>query len=66
MVLVVLPLAFAMLVVVLERLVAVKGVIVDEVTVAVVSVAVIGGVVAVVVGLTMVLSVVSADEGVAD
>ena len=66
MVLVVLPLAFAMLVVVLERLVAVKGVIVDEVTVAVVSVAVIGGVVAVVVGLTMVLPVVSADEGVAD
>ena len=66
MVLVVLPLAFAMLVVVLERLAAVKGVIVDEVAVAVVSVAVIGGVVAVVVGLTMVLSVVSADEGVAD
>ena len=66
MVLVVLPLAFAMLVVVLERLVAVKGVIVDEVAVAVVSVAVIGGVVAVVVVLTMVLSVVSADEGVAD
>ena len=66
MVLVVLPLAFAMLVVVLERLVAVKGVIVDEVAVAVVSVAVIGSVVAVVVGLTMVLSVVSADEGVAD
>ena len=66
MVLVVLPLAFAILVVVLERLVAVKGVIVDEVAVAVVSVAVIGGAVAVVVVLTMVLSVVSADEGVAD
>ena len=66
MVLVVLPLAFAILVVVLERLVAVKGVIVDEVTVAVVSVAVMGGAVAVVVGLTMVLFVVSADEGVAD
>ena len=66
MVLVVLPLAFAILVVVLERLVAVKGVIVDEVAVAVVSVAVIGGAAAVVVVLTMVLSVVSADEGVAD
>ena len=58
---VVLPLALAMLTVVLERLVLVKGVIADAVVVAVVSVSVSRDVVIVAVGLTLVVSVFSPD-----
>ena len=66
MVSVVLPLAFAMLVVVLDRLVVVEAVIANEVVVAVVSVAVIGDAVAVLVELVIVLSVFGAGVGVVD
>ena len=67
MVSVVLSLAFALLAVVLERLVLVKGNIVDGVVAAVFSMSVIRDtVVVVVLGLKVVLSVVSADVGVSD
>ena len=64
MVSVVLPLAFAMLVVVLETLVVVEAVIANKVVVAVVSVAVIGDAVVVLVELGIVLSVFGAGVGV--
>ena len=66
MVSVVLPLAFAMLVVVLETLVVVEAVIANKVVVAVVSVAVIGDAFVMVVELDIAVLLVSAGVVVAD